>query len=124
MKIKLIFLLILFSACSDNDNNDEEVVEIPEVVSYKMDIQPLFESGCINCHGNQGQLSLTTYENTMKGGKTGLIVIPNNGAGSLLIKKLDGSASGQRMPPPPVDPWNQIKISLVKKWIDEGAKNN
>ena len=113
MKIKLIFLLILFSACSDNDNNDEEVVEIPEVVSYKMDIQPLFDSGCINCHGNQGQLSLTTYENTMKGGKTGLIVIPNNGAGSLLIKKLDGSASGQRMPPPPVDPWSQIKVSLV-----------
>jgi len=28
------------------------------------------------------------------------------------------------MPPPPVDPWSQIKISLVKKWIDEGAKNN
>ena len=57
MKNKSIFLLIFFIACGDNDNNDEEIVEIPEVVSYKMDIQPLFDSGCINCHGNQGQLS-------------------------------------------------------------------
>ena len=124
MKIKLAFLLVFILACSDTDNNEEYEVEIPEVVSYQMDIQPLFDSSCINCHGDKGQLSLSSYQNTMKGGKSGATVIPNSGEGSLLIKKLNGTASGQRMPPEPASQWTETKIALVTKWINQGAKNN
>ena len=88
MKNKLLLLFLLFYvACSDMGTNPKEE-EISETVSYKNDIQPLLNSGCVNCHGNQGQLSLATYAKTMKGGKSGKVVIPKNSAGSLLIKKL------------------------------------
>lgn len=98
--------------------------ETLENISYKNDIQPLFNSGCVNCHGNQGQLSLATYAKTMQGGKSGKVVIPKNSSGSLLIKKLKGQATGQRMPPKPQNSWGDSKIELVANWIDEGAENN
>ena len=125
MRLKLIFCLIVFGACSDSkDDEKEQIVVVPEIVSYQMDVQPLFDSSCTNCHGNKGKLSLTSYQNSMKGGESGPVVIPNNGAESLLVKKLSGTASGQRMPPEPKNPWDETKVSLVLKWIDQGAKNN
>ena len=125
MKLRLTLCLIFFGACSDSNGGEEdEKVALPEIVSYQMDIQPLFDSSCINCHGNEGKLSLTNYENTIKGGKSGLAIIPNNGAESFLVKKLNGTAKGQRMPPEPKNPWDETKILLVTKWIDQGAKNN
>ena len=125
MRLKLIFCFIIFSACSDSkDDEKEQIVVVPEIVSYQMDVQPLFDSSCTNCHGNKGKLSLTSYQNTMKGGENGSAVIQNDGAESLLVKKLNGTASGQRMPPEPKNPWDETKILLVTKWIDQGAKNN
>ena len=125
MKLRLTLCLIFFGACSDSNGGEEdEKVVLPEIVSYQMDIQPLFDSSCINCHGNEGKLSLTNYENTIKGGKSGLAIIPNNGAESLLVKKLNGTASGQRMPPEPKNTWSDSKIKIVMKWIDQGAENN
>ena len=125
MKLKLLFCLIIFVACSDsNDDEKEEIVVVPEIVSYQMDVQPLFDSSCTSCHGNKGKLSLSTYQNTMKGGESGSVIIPNNRPESLLVKKLNGTASGQAMPPDSRYKWNETKIVLVTKWIDQGAKNN
>ena len=125
MKLKLLFCLIIFVACSDsNDDEKEEIVVVPEIVSYQMDVQPLFDSSCTSCHGNKGKLSLSTYQNTMKGGESGSAVIPNNGPESLLVKKLNGTASGQAMPLDSRYKWNESKIALVTKWIDQGAENN
>ena len=93
-------------------------------VSYQNDIQPIFNSGCVGCHGSQGQLSLTTYANTMKGGVSGKVVIPGNGEGSLIVKKLRGIAPGQRMPPEPINPLSGAKIDLLVRWISTGAENN
>ena len=125
MRLKLIFCLIVFGACSDSkDDEKEQIVVVPEIVSYQMDVQPLFDSSCTNCHGNKGKLSLTSYQNTMKGGENGSAVIPNDGAESLLVRKLNGTASGQRMPPEPKNTWSDSKIKLVMKWIDQGAENN
>ena len=112
MRLKLIFCLIVFGACSDSkDDEKEQIVVVPEIVSYQMDVQPLFDSSCTNCHGNKGKLSLTSYQNTMKGGESGLVVIPNNGAESLLVKKLSGTASGQLMPPEPKNQRDETKVS-------------
>ena len=125
MRLKLIFCFIIFGACSDSkDDEKEQIVVVPEIVSYQMDVQPLFDSSCTSCDGNKGKLSLSTYQNTMKGGESGSAIIPNNGSESLLVKKLNGTASGQRMPPEPKNPWDETKVSLVLKWIDQGAKNN
>jgi len=83
------------------------------------------DASCINCHGNRGGLSVRTYDKLMEGSKNnGPVVIPNDGEGSLIIQKLRGTASGDRMPPAPADPWEETKIEILIKWINQGALNN
>jgi hypothetical protein len=61
----------------------------------------------------------------MKGtSNNGPVVIVNDGAGSLIVRKLQGVASGSRMPPEPLNKWSESKIETIKMWIDQGAKNN
>ena len=122
-KLFITFFLIFF-ACSDFGTNPKEEKNSGEI-SYKNDIQPMLNASCINCHGNKGGLSVSTYNNLMKGtSNNGPVVISNNGAGSLIVKKLQGVASGSRMPLEPADKWSESKIETIKIWIDQGAKNN
>mgnify|MGYP000713430825 CR=1 FL=1 len=51
----------------------------------------------------------------------GRVVIPENRDESLIIKKLQETASGDRVPPEPTSPWSDYKIMLIKKWIDQDA---
>lgn len=124
MKKLLLILFLLLAGCSDFGTNPKDI-EITEDVSYKDDIQPMFNSSCFVCHGGNGGLILRTYEDLMKGtSNNGPVIIPNDGAGSLIVKKLMGTAPGARMPREPATKWSDSKIDLVKKWIDQGALNN
>ena len=122
-KLFITFFLIFF-ACSDFGTNPKEEKNSGEI-SYKNDIQPMLNASCVNCHGDNGGLSVGTYNNLMKGtSNNGPVVIANNGTGSLIVKKLQGVAPGSRMPPEPADKWIESKIETIKIWIDQGAKNN
>ena len=123
MKKYLILLFIFSYGCSDMGTNPKEEINTEEM-SYKKHIQPFFNANCVNCHGNNGNLSLTTYNNLMKGGNSGKSIIANNSTGSLLINRLSGVGPGQRMPPEPASQLDDMKIELVNKWIDQGALNN
>ena len=90
-------------------------------VNFSTEIKPLFSS-CTGCHGSSGGLSLSSYTSLMTGGESGAVVTPGDGAGSLLIKKLRGTA-GTRMPKGQ-DPLNDTTINLIETWINEGAKDN
>ncbi len=114
----------MFISCSDFGTNPKEKQNSGEI-SYKNDIQPILNASCINCHGNNGGLSVGTYNNLMKGtSNNGPVIIVNNGSESLIVKKLQGVASGSRMPPEPASKWSESKIETIKIWIDQGAKNN
>ncbi|MFA4839157.1 MAG: c-type cytochrome domain-containing protein [Candidatus Neomarinimicrobiota bacterium] len=99
--------------------------------SYSHDIQPIFNTKCLDCHGNAGQsnLELTSYEKTMSGGSiNGPIVVPGNADGSLLyeaVSKPDNEQSriNNRMPRGR-DPLTVTQIQLIEDWIIEGAKDN
>ena len=85
-------------------------------MDYETEIQPIFNANCIECHGGSGGLTLTSYSTLMSGD----VVIPYNGAESLLIRKLRGTASGMQMPNNQ-DPLDESVIQLIENWIDEGA---
>ena len=88
-------------------------------VNYSTEIQPILSSNCTICHGGAGGLTLTSYTNLI----SGAVVIAGNSQGSLLIKKLRGTAPLAPMPQGE-DPLDESTINLIEIWIDEGARNN
>ncbi len=99
--------------------------------SYSHDIQPIFNTKCLSCHGNAGQnnLELTTYESTMNGQSLNCpIVVSGNADASLLyeaVSKPDAEQSriSHRMPLN-TNPLTVTQIQLIEDWIIEGAKDN
>jgi hypothetical protein len=96
-----------------------------EKVSFSRDIAPVLVQECANCHGYGDQprarLNMTTFRRLLDGGDSGPPITPGKAAESLLIRKLKGEASGERMPlrrPPLADE----VIAQFETWISEGAR--
>ena len=95
-----------------------------EDVLFSRDIGPVLLANCTGCHGDQnprGRLGMNTFARMLAGGESGAPLTPGNAAGSLIIRKLRGTAGGDRMPmgkPPLADD----VIAKFDKWIAEGAK--
>lgn len=99
-------------------------------VSFKADIQPIFQAHCAACHISQqlGGLSLGSYQGLTKGGSIvpGSIVKPGDAQGSILYKMVSPHGpwpGGSRMPlgGPYLDSGT---INTIASWINQGAKDN
>ena len=92
-------------------------------ISYSATVQPVWDERCAGCHGNNGGLSLGSYSQLMAGNSNnGPIVIPSNGAGSYLMKKLKGEVNNQM---PQGGPFlSASTLADIEKWIDQGALDN
>ena len=91
---------------------------------YTKQIQPLLNKYCTSCHNNddrEGKLSLENYEALLKGGPKGAIVTAGHGDLSRMILVLTGKAQ-PAMPPKDSDRPTTAEITLLKAWIDAGAK--
>ena len=78
-------------------------------------IGAIFQARCSTCHGSAATagLNLNTYADAIKGSKSGVVIIPGDGANSLLIKKQQaGGHPGQLTP---------AEINSVIEWINAGA---
>ena len=95
-----------------------------EPVEYSKDIEPIFENKCFVCHTGsiiEAKFDMSTYAGVMKGGKRGVAVVPGKSAESNIFL----FCSRQKkpiMPPKSEDPLTSPELSLLKLWIDEGAK--
>ena len=93
-------------------------------VSYSRDIRPLLANACYACHGpdggkRQADLRLDVREVAVKA-----VIVPGSAAKSPLIDRVSSTDPDEMMPPP-----NSKRprlapqaISLLRQWIDDGAK--
>ncbi len=81
-------------------------------LTWNTGIADLFKSNCVACHGSLGGLSLATYADAMKGGTDGVVIVPGNPDGSLLIQKMQGSH-------PKV--FGSTDLATIIAWIQAGA---
>jgi len=89
-----------------------EPVDVADL-TWQAYVGPLFQQKCVMCHGELGGLSLTTFEEAMVGGQSGSIILPEDGASSLLIIiQTPGDHLGQL---------SADELSLIQEWIDTGA---
>jgi hypothetical protein len=118
MKKQLYFLLAGFFAAVLLLGSCEKTVyppiEKPQDVSYKNDIQPIWDAKCISCHGGGISPNLKSpgsYSELINEG----YVDTNNPPESKLIKKLYGSHDARA---------TEEEKQTILSWIEEGAKNN
>jgi len=95
-----------------------------ETISFSRDIAPILANNCTSCHGAmrpQDNFSLLTFQALLRGGDSGAPIVPGKPAESLLIKKIQGTGGGQRMPVgrPPL---TTDIVAKLEKWIEEGAR--
>lgn len=95
-------------------------------VSFRKDIEPIFQSQCASCHiGRQlGGLSLADYQSLMKGGASGPVVVKGEPGSSLIIQALTGKADSISQMPLGRSPLPEADIQNISDWIKAGAPNN
>ncbi|HSQ70449.1 MAG TPA: c-type cytochrome domain-containing protein [Steroidobacteraceae bacterium] len=100
-------------------------------VSYSADVAPLLEKYCQACH-MPGQLGyqasgfdLQGYESLMQGTKYGPVVLPGDPLTSALVMLIEGRADPSiKMPHAGAPQMTKQEIEIIRRWVEQGAKNN
>ncbi len=96
--------------------------EKPEKVTYADHVRPIFREHCFSCHNQtkaQNDLAVDTYEKLMAGGASGEVVEPGDPDASYLWGVIS-HADEPRMPPNQ-DKLPEVKLAVIKRWIESGA---
>src|SRR5712692_7088447 len=91
-------------------------------VDFKRDVKPILQANCYACHGRSQQLSglrLDIKVPALRGGDSGVDIIPGKSAESKLIRRLAGPELGLQMPP--TGALSAEEIGVLRAWIDQGA---
>ena len=86
------------------------------------DVLPLLKVRCLKCHSplkSKGKLNLSSPRSLARGGVNGPVIVPGNPEESTLWDLV----SNDEMPPKPEDPLSSDEKSLLRRWIEQGARN-
>ena len=92
-------------------------------VDYARDIEPILHQRCYLCHGSQQQMAglrFDSREAALKGGDTGVVIVPGDPSASKVIARITSSDDGFRMPPGG-EALGMKEISALREWIASGA---
>lgn len=103
-----------------------------EKLSFNRDVQPILAEYCYHCHGPDSgtrkpsidplRLDIEEFAHAVREGGPQAI-IPGNGAGSEVIKRMRSKDPLEIMPPPEMHHiLTEQQIATVERWIDEGAE--
>ena len=73
----------------------------------------VFDQECVVCHGGAGGLTLSTYADTMAGGRDGPVIIPGDPDNSLIMIKIDKNLHPGQL--------TEFELEVLRAWIAAGA---
>jgi len=84
-----------------------------KMISYAVDIKPILEANCTNCHNtnNTGGYNFNTFQSAVKSGANGELL------GTIK------HSSGFPMMPPNGEKISQAEIDKIECWINNGMKD-
>lgn len=126
---QLLVLAVSVFLLSANGNAEQvEPTSDPKPVSFKTDIEPIFSRHCYGCHQGakqQGSYVMTSFGSLLAGGESEeAAVVPGKPDESHLVELItpvDGEAA---MPQSPFKALSEVEVDLIRRWINEGAKND
>ena len=126
--ISLLLLLTSLVACKHKPVEPTKgcATQLPEVVSFRNDVQPIFNKNCTeaNCHSGaspEGKLNLEpayAYSHLKKVGRGYIDTIAPES--SVLYASLISRSN----PMPPNGRIDECSLELIKKWMAQNAPNN
>ena len=119
--ISVLLLVTLLSGCATSPR-----------ISYHQDVYPVLQQNCFACHTPphgagylKTGLDLTSYESLMRGSAYGPVITPGNSRQSTLNMLVEGRAGpSMRMPRDRDHPLTDREITILRLWVDQGAKDN
>jgi hypothetical protein len=94
-------------------------------VDYARDVKPILTKNCYDCHGAKRQksgLRLDTVADALEGGNSGPVIVAGKSSQSRLIQAVTGVPEVPVMPPKDKPRLSAQEITLLREWIDQGAK--
>ncbi|MGC6426788.1 MAG: PSD1 and planctomycete cytochrome C domain-containing protein [Akkermansiaceae bacterium] len=100
-----------------------------EPIDFSRDIRPILNAHCTACHGGvkkSGAVSFLYREQVISNGKSGKpIVVPGDPGGSEMMTRILSNDPDELMPQPDHGRrLNDKEVSLIRRWIKEGASWN
>lgn len=123
------FLLLILFSCEKQSSSYITPIDDVEV-SFKNDVQPIFDANCISCHPNSGDMSLKaedSYDNLVNYVSPTYNVVrvsPFHADSSVICMKLHGMEGFGFLMPLNGIPLEDEEILTIEDWIDQGALNN
>src|SRR5262245_50076444 len=120
--IRFGLVLFLFLLATSYAQQTASVSPLPDKIDYNWDVKPILSDNCFRCHGpdakaRQAGLRLDVAEvayGVISRGK------PDE---SILVDRITSKDPGYRMPPPETHKQlSDAQISILKKWIAQGAE--
>ncbi len=124
--------LITGSSACHNSAGTVAAEEIPDTISYNFNIRPILSDKCFKCHGpdankRQANLRLDIPEsayNVLKDNPKAHALVPGDPGASEVYRRITTSDSNDVMPSikSNLKRLTPYEVSLIKKWIKQGAK--
>jgi Protein of unknown function (DUF1553)/Protein of unknown function (DUF1549)/Planctomycete cytochrome C len=113
--ILLVSLVAVLSPCVRSSGDESRPM-------LERDVLPLLKVRCLKCHSplkSKGKLNLSSPRSLARGGTSGPVIVPGNPDDSTLWDMV----SNDEMPPKPEDPLSADEKGLLRRWIEQGARN-
>jgi len=120
IQIVVLLMFILSVACTENEQQ----------ISFSKDVMPIFVEHCTQCHNeggvghNESGFLMKDYDSIMQGTKLGPVIQAGQSHASTLQILVEHKADTSINMPKGGIKLPKDKIEIIKKWIDQGAKNN
>ena len=114
------WFVVLFASLGDSARGDQSLEKL----------KPFLGQYCYECHlpGKQGVeasgFDMSSYQSLMKGGKFGPLIKPGDAFTSAVNMLVEGRANPSIRMPHHKDKLPDRDTDLLKRWVNEGAKDN
>ena len=91
-------------------------------IDFAKDVAPILETRCVRCHSGEkskGGLSLSTKSGFVKGGDSGVIVVPGKPGESEIVRLVSGIKPAMPVEGPPL---SAREVAVLREWITAGAE--